>query len=242
MIKTVIIEDERASQELLGMKLSTLFPEIKIVNIIDNVDESVTYLSREEVDLVFMDNQIKGGFASDILNKLPNDLTLHIIYITAFSEYAIEALNRGAAYYLLKPFREDELITAVQRVLLTLNERKNIIQISGSGKNQMVSISEVLYIESQGTYSIFHLVSGRLVVSSKNLGYFESILPKDTFFRIHHSIIVNMGFIDSVLKGKNPQVILKPHGKHLGISQRKAPVFYATLKGFHSLLKKQNTY
>lgn len=232
MIKTVIIEDERASQELLAMKLAVLFPEIQIKKVIDNVSEAVAYLSSEEVDLVFMDNQIKGGFSGDIFKQLSVELTFSVIYITAFSEYAVEALNRGASYYMLKPFSEDELKTAVRKVLNSYYENKNVIQITGSGSNQFVNFNELVYIESQGTYSLFHITGGRTVVSSRNLGYYEAKLPSSVFFRIHHSVIVNMNFIASIMKGKNPKVILKTDGKQLDISQRKASAFYLALKGF----------
>jgi two-component system LytT family response regulator len=236
MIKSVIIEDEKASQELLAMKLAVLFPEIKIIKVIDNVHEAVACLSSSDINLVFMDNQIKGGSASDILDQLPAELPFSIIYITAFAEYAIEALNRGASYYLLKPFGEEDLKMAVQKVLHVFYENNNIIQISGSGVNQMVSISELVYIESQGTYSIFHTESGRTIVSSKNLGYFEVRLPSATFFRIHHSCIINMNFISSIQKGQHPKVILKTDGIQLEISQRRAPSFYTAMRGFNLFL------
>jgi two-component system LytT family response regulator len=236
MIKTVIIEDERASQELLVMKLTALFPEIQIKKVIENVSEAVAYLSSEVVDLVFMDNQIKGGFSGDILDQLPPEFTFGIIYITAFSEYAVEALNRGASYYLLKPFSEDELKNAVQKVLNLYNENRNVIQINGSGSNQFVNLNELVYIESQGSYSLFHITGGRTVVSSKNLGYFEAKLPSSVFIRIHHSAIINMNFIASIIKGKNPKVILKQDGRQLEISQRKASSFYAAIKGFDRVM------
>jgi two-component system LytT family response regulator len=100
MIKCVIVEDELPAQALLADKLKRLFPEIAIMCMFDYMQEAVNYLSHNKVDLVFLDNRLKGGFGLDVIEQTGH-LDFEVIFATAYSEYAVDALNKGAIFYLL---------------------------------------------------------------------------------------------------------------------------------------------
>ena len=221
MIQCVIIEDEKASQDALIRKLNVFYPNINITAVIDNAPGAITYLSENKIDLVFVDNHIKQGRGMDVINHF-KEKKFKIIFSTAFSEYAIEALNNNASYYLLKPYSDDEFKLAVQKCVLS--DKDTIKSITIGSNKEIVFFKSILHLQSEGAYTIFHLEGGKTIYTSKNIGYYEKLLPSKYFFRIHHSSIVNQSKIKTINKGLNAYALLK-NGTQLQISTRKLKEF-----------------
>lgn len=221
MKQCLIIEDEKASQDALIHKIKTHFPNINIKAIIDNVPEAISYISKHKIDLVFVDNHIKRGRGMDVINHFKNR-NFAVIFSTAFSEYAIEALNNNASYYLLKPYSDDEFITAVEKTLEGYTDNSKSIIIGNNKEN--IPYQSIVYLRSEGAYTIFYLEGGKTIYTSKNIGYYEKHLPLWCFFRIHHSTIVNTSKIIEIEKDKGVSVILK-NGTSLSVSNRKLKKF-----------------
>ena len=116
MINCVIVEDELSGQMLLRERLARLFPEVSIVGLFDQPKQAIDFLESQKVDLVFLDNRLKGGYGLDVLQRFPEP-EFEVIITTAYTEYAIDALNSGALYYLLKPFSEEDFMLAVELAL-----------------------------------------------------------------------------------------------------------------------------
>ena len=114
-IKSVIVEDELAAREVLKNYLSKYCPQIEIVGEAQNIKEAVPLLHEIQPQLVFLDVEMPFGNAFDVLEAC-KDLQFETIFVTAFSEYSLKALNQSAAYYLLKPISIEELIVAVNKV------------------------------------------------------------------------------------------------------------------------------
>jgi two-component system LytT family response regulator len=226
MIKCVIVEDEPLAQALLADKLKRLFPEITIKCIIDNKQEAVTYLSHNKLDLVFLDNRLKGGFGLDVIEQTVH-LGFEVIFATAHSEYAMDALNKGAIFYLLKPFSEKDFSTAIEKAIRKINEKKMLLSIDN---DTIVKLDDIMFIMSDGAYSVFTLLNKSTIMASKNLGYFDKRLPANSFFRIHHSIIVNIKHVIKVNNGRSPQLLLSDGVTYLSVSQRKAKAVFDKLK------------
>lgn len=226
MIYCIVVEDELASQEILLSRIRSLYPEILIKACFRHKDEVLQFLSKHHVDLIFLDNHIIGGFGIQVLQQVHLPST-EIIFTTAYTDYAIDALNYGATYYLLKPFNEQQFKMAVDRALQRISERKRILMI-GARQNSLVNLDEVMYIKSDGVYSEFIMSDSTKVISSRNIGLFETRLSIHHFYRIHHSYIVNLDFVMTVEKGPKPVVYLKDGTTHLPVSQRKAKAFYDT--------------
>jgi len=226
MITCAIIDDEITSQEILISRVRALYPEIEIKAVIRDRPAAVSFLRSNRLDLVFLDNHLIGGQGLQVL-KEAEMVNVEVIFVTAYTEYAMEALNNGATYYLLKPYTEDQFRIAVDRALQRISDRRRILMV-GAKHDKMIHLDEVLYIESDGVYSIFHMLDSSKVISSKNMGMFETRLSSYHFYRIHNSTIVNMDFIDRVEKGSNPVVRLKDGKTELPISRRKAKAFFET--------------
>jgi two-component system LytT family response regulator len=224
MIRCAIIEDELPSRDILVNLIKTFYPELEIKSAIREKGQAVNFLNKNQVDIVFMDNHLIGGMGLQVLDEADVKNT-EIIFITAYTDYAVEALNNGATYYLLKPFSEAQFREAVDRALKRIGDRRRILMV-GAKHDTMIHLDHVRYIESDGVYSVFHMNDGNRVISSKNLGVYESRLSFYNFYRIHHSLIVNVDYIDTVEKGSSPMVKLKDGTTRLPVSQRKAKAFF----------------
>ena len=114
-IRSVIVEDETAAREVLRSYLTKYCPQVEIVGEAQNSREAIPLLHELQPQLVFLDVEMPFGNAFDVLEAC-SSLTFETIFVTAFSEYSLKALNRSAAYYLLKPISIEELIAAVNKV------------------------------------------------------------------------------------------------------------------------------
>lgn len=219
MIKCLIIEDEIAGQTILKKKIDKFFPQCELLGIIDNKDEAEDFLCHNQVDLVFLDMHLKGGLGIDIFETCKHK-GFETIVITAFKEYAIDALNNGATYYLLKPFHDDEfkkgIDLAIKRITKTVED--DTILIANNNSQTSVAISKILYLQSEGAYTLITIEDQSKILSSRNLGYYEQLLPN--FIRTHHSYIVNPKKIVVLTSGRSGEITME-NGDIVPVSQRK---------------------
>lgn len=218
MLKTtcIIIEDEKDNQCLLIHKIEKFFPQIEILKVLDHIEDAIHYLKGHEPSIIFLDIRLRGGSAFDILETLPK-INSQIIYTTAFKDYAITALNHSATYYLLKPIKDDDFRTAVEKALSQLPSKPRDPKISlfVNGSYKKVRVSDIIYIISDGAYSKIVLANTNYLIS-KNIGSLEASLPK-SFIRCHHSYLVNSDYFSDFSKN---ELKLK-NGELIPVSSRK---------------------
>jgi len=204
MIRCLIIEDDLSNQIILQNKLFRLYPEIEVIDIIDNVNDAIIFLKENEVDLVFADMHIIGGTSLDVFRAIEAPLNFEIIYITAHTDLAIDAINMKASYYLIKPIKDKPFRDGMARLLEIIDNKKGGAGIWISTKTEQCKIpfSSIIYMASDGAYTKI-VTEDKDFLSSRNLGKFESELPKNLFYRIHHSYIVNLDKVKKVQFGKN---------------------------------------
>ena len=220
MIKCLIVEDEKAGQQILLRKLTNLYPECNVLSIIDNKDEAVQFINNNELDLVFLDVQIIGGTGLDVLHECQKR-NFETVFITAYDNFAISALNENASYYLLKPIMDEEFSKGMSIVLEKIKSTKSPtkILIPNKGVYLPINLVDILYFESDGAYT-YVVTSEDRVLSSKNIGYYEKNLHADLFKRPHHSYIVNIDKIHLFKKGRSGILIMQ-NDKEIPVSQRK---------------------
>ncbi|MDR2039714.1 MAG: LytTR family DNA-binding domain-containing protein [Bacteroidales bacterium] len=224
-IRTVIVEDESAAREVLGNYLSKYCPQVEILGEAVNCKEAVSLIHQVQPELVFLDVEMPFGNAFDVLEAC-KDLTFETVFVTAFSEYSLKALNQSAAYYLLKPVSIEELITAVnkvQRQLLkeeTFNRNRVVVENfrqSQPEKRQVilptlegfevVKMEDIVRLQGNGNFTDLYLSEGRKKMVCRFLKHFEEILPYP-FMRVHKSHIININRVKSYHKGSGGYVVL----------------------------------
>ena len=151
------------------------------------------------------------------------DRSFETVFVTAYNQYAIEALNTHASYYILKPVSIDELIKAVDYVVaikkkelalenkvLTTNtaEKQGKITLPVQDGFEVVAAEDILYCKADDNYTQIFLKGGKKKLISKTLKYFEEALTDFGFARIHKSYLVNVQEITGYKKGKGGLVVL----------------------------------
>lgn len=225
MINCVIVEDELISQEVLLQKLKFHYPQCEVLKVFDNKDDAVSYLkSADNIDLVFLDGQINGGTGLDVLEACEKK-SFEVIFVTAYDKYAIDALNAAASYYLLKPLRTEDFKRGMSLVLSKINQSNSAgtILIPYKGSYAAVKHDDIIYFESDGAYTNI-ITKDDKIVSSKNIGHYEKLLPKERFKRSHHSYIVNLKHMQLLTKGRTGTIKMA-NGTEIPVAQRRMQEF-----------------
>jgi len=216
--KSVIVEDELAAREVLKNYLSKYCPQVEVIGEAQNIKEAVPMLHELQPHLVFLDVEMPFGNAFDVLEAC-KDLHFETIFVTAFSEYSLKALNQSAAYYLLKPISIEELIVAVNKVhhqilnqeifnrnkIIVANfqepkpEKQQVILPTLEGF-EVVKMEEIVRLRGNGNFTDLYLHNGNKKMACRFLKHFSEILPLP-FIRVHKSHIINLNCVKSYNKG-----------------------------------------
>lgn len=236
-LKAIIVEDEANSREILRNYLAKYCPDVNLLGEAASIQEGLSLIKESSPDLVFLDVEMPFGNAFDLLDKVP-DRTFETVFVTAYDQYAMDALNNHAAYYLMKPINIDELIKAVSHVseivkkenaledqVLTpkLNSVEGKITLPQQDGFQVLNVSDILYCKADDNYTEIFLENKKILVS-KTLKYFEEALSSFAFARIHKSYLVNVNEVVKYRKGKGGSVVVS-NGKELLVSASKKKDF-----------------
>ncbi|WP_339634990.1 LytTR family DNA-binding domain-containing protein [Bizionia echini] len=235
-LKAIIVEDEHTSRDILKNYLTRYCPNVQILGEAANVEEALVLIRNNALDLVFLDVEMPYGNAFDLLEKV-GDINFETIFVTAYNQYAMEALNAHASYYLMKPISIDELIKAVdyvtdikqkesalqdQILVPKLNAVAGKITIPQQDGFEVINTVDILYCKADDNYTEIYLTNKKKKLVSKTLKYFEDALMDSHFSRVHKSYLVNVNEIVKYVKGKGGSVVLS-NGKQVSVSaSRKA--------------------
>ncbi len=233
-LKTIIVEDEQTSREILKNYLTKYCPTVNIIGEAQDIDEALVLIRNNDLDLVFLDVEMPYGSGFDLLEKLGNT-NFEVVFVTAYDQYAIDALNKHASYYLLKPISIDKLIKAVDYVTEIKNRENELqnsvlvpkmnlsnhkITIPTQNGFEVLQMKDIIYCKADDNYTELYLNNNKIKLVSKTLKYFEDALKENGFARIHKSFLVNVAYITSYKKGKGGTVSLS-NGKELSVSASK---------------------
>ena len=232
-LTAIIVEDEANSRDILSNYLAKYCPDVSLAGEAASIEEAKELIGKYTVDLVFLDVEMPFGTGFDFLDQMP-ERTFETVFVTAYNQYAIEALNNHAAYYLMKPINIDELINAVayvreirkkedaledQVLKPKLNKVDGKISLPQQDGFQVLNVSDILYCKADDNYTEIYLVNKKILVS-KTLKYFEAALSEFPFARIHKSYLVNVNEVVKYKKGKGGSVVVS-NGKELLVSAAK---------------------
>lgn len=228
-LKAVIIDDEEASRDTLKNYLLKYCPDVRVMAQADSVKAGLEAIRQHQPDILFLDVEMPHGNAFDLLEKV-QDPSFETVFVTAFSHYALKALNLSAAYYILKPVEIDELINAVQKIkahreekgrsleafhtkilienIQTANKQLHKIVLPMMDGFEVIQVKDIVRCEANDNFTDFTLCDGRKLMICRTLKFYEELLEEFDFFRIHKSHLVNVQHIRKYLKGKGGQLVM----------------------------------
>ena len=232
-LNALIVEDEANSREILRNYLTKYCDNVTVLGEAASVQEALQLIGKNKLDLVFLDVEMPYGNAFDLLDQLP-DRTFETVFVTAYNQYAMDALNNHAAYYLMKPINIDELIKAVDYVS-EIKTKENALEdtilnaqlprvegkitLPQQDGFQVLNVADILFCKADDNYTEIFLENKKILVS-KTLKYFEEALSQFPFARIHKSYLVNVNEVIKYKKGKGGSVVVS-NGKELLVSASK---------------------
>ena len=246
-LKAILVDDEQDSRQILSNYLAKYCPDVELMAACKNIQEGLEAIKKINPDLLFLDIEMPFGTGFDLLEQV-EDISFETVFVTAYDNYAIQALNMSAAYYLLKPIDIDELVIAVDKIksekeqnvdsfhvqvlldnIKQENERPKKIMLPTFEGFEIVPIDQIIYCEADDNFTKFHLKDGKPLLISKTLKHFEEMLPKTKFVRIHRSSLINTDYVVRYTKGKGGYVTME-NDVELEVSPKKKPQFLEVFK------------
>lgn len=240
MIKVLIVDDEKNGIENLKLILEKRYSdEISVVAEANSVDLAYELFLKSFPDLIFLDIEMpeKNGF--ELLKKL-NHFDFEVIFVTAFSNYGIDAVKFSALDYVLKPIDFAELQLSIQKAKKRISEKKgnksleNLVEylrhendktnhkiaISSLKEIHFVAVNQIVRCESSNSYTTIFIKNQEQIVSTTSLFEYQNLLEKYGFIRCHQSHLVNKNYIKSIKKSEG-NILLLTNKDEIPISREK---------------------
>ena len=236
-MRAIIIDDERLARTELR-KLLQDYPEVEVVDEAANADEGINKIDTLQPDLVFLDIQMPGKTGFDMLAEL--ERAPHVIFTTAYDEYALKAFEVNALDYLLKPIEPKRLADAMQKLHVAETKENHVIPenfnqsilteadqvfVKDGERCWFVKLSDIRLFESVGNYAKVFFASNKPLIL-KSLNALEERLDPKTFFRANRKHIVNLRMIEKIEPYFNGGLLLElKGGEKIEVSRRQTVKF-----------------
>ncbi len=216
-MKAIIIDDEKRSADNLRMLIVEYCPDVEIIAICHDAKEGIEAVRKLKPELLFLDIQMPFTDGFSVVEAV-KDVKPHVVFTTAFSEYAVKAFRVEAADYLLKPIDPSELREAVERIKTKpaggdqilerieaiendLRNRNAKLAIQGVEGYSLVDYTDVVRLEASSNYTHIFCKNGKKYTVAKVLKDFDEQLSGAGFFRSHSSHLVNLSHVIRYIRG-----------------------------------------
>jgi DNA-binding LytR/AlgR family response regulator len=242
----LIAEDELLLRAQLIARLAEAWPELEIVGEAENGEDAVAMIEEAKPDVVFLDIRMPGLSGIEVARRLGG--RCHLVFVTAYDEYAVAAFDEGAIDYVLKPVTAERIAKVVTRVkarlasppldltalLARLAEHENAsaplkwIRASLGPTMQMIPVGDVLYFQAEDKYTKVVTDSGEALIKKPIKELYEELDP-EAFWQIHRGTIVNLRAIARVERDwrDQPVITLRSRPEKLTVSRTFAHRFKA---------------
>lgn len=247
-LKALIVEDEQASREILKGYLEKYCEDVELCGMADSVKPALQLIQSQKPDLVFLDIEMPFGNGFDLLDQL-EEIDFDIIFTTAFSDYALQAIQVSASHYLLKPINIDELIEAVNQVKENRQKENKYLNTKILVENvklenqqlhkivlptlegfEVVGVKDIIHCTAEDNFTSFKLGDGSKKLICRSLKYYQQLLQDFGFIRIHKSHLINKNYVSRYRKGKGGTVIMT-NGDEVEVSVSRKKEFLQAFEG-----------
>ncbi len=245
-IRAVIIDDEEGSRHTLKNLLSEYCPNVAVLGMADGPATGWKVINEYQPELVFLDIRMPAADEGFQLLESIDNINFAVIFATSFDEYAIRAIKFSALDYLLKPINILELQRAVNRYQKRRgeNDQQGIRNLSNTPSTEtekefqkiglpsldgvsFIDLANILRCEADGNCTIFHLTTGKKLLVTKTLKYYDGLLSDSNFYRIHGSHLINLSHI---VKYRKEGTVEMSDGNEVYVSARKKKGFLEKLQ------------
>lgn len=232
-MKAIIIDDETLARQLLKNYIEK-HDGLELLAECENGFEGVKAINSKKPDLIFLDIQMPKLNGFEMLELL--DYSPQVIFTTAFDEYALQAFDKNAIDYLLKPFAYNRFEQAVQKASDKFKDGKQIdlpkvkedykpdeklnrIAVKQRSNIELINVDDIFFLEAQDDY--VNIVSSKgNFLKQATMSYYENHLNENDFVRIHRSTIINVNYLEKIeLLEKESYLAIMKDGKKLSISK-----------------------
>lgn len=241
-LQAVIVDDEDHCVKTLAWELDACEPACALLEAFTDPTAALEAIPSLSFDLLFLDIEMPRLNGFEFLTRLGERMpkTPHVIFTTAYSEYAVKAFKYSAVDYLLKPIGGDELNTALARLpapgtpahaqdathLKVLfdnfqeaaNGRPMRLSLPTSDGWELVSIGSIVRCQSDGSYTDVYLDGGQVLTISRNLKQVEDSLADAAFYRVHNSHLVNLSHVRKFVRQDGGTLVMSD-GSNVHVSR-----------------------
>lgn len=246
-LKAIIVDDEERARRVLHSMLKQEDAEIEILAECSNVPSAVIEINKHQPDVVFLDVEMPDYSGFELYDFFKGDIDFQIVFVTAYSEYAIRAFEVSAVDYVLKPVSPDALLKALEKVKERLKAdvvksnatlRSNLatkglekIAVPNSTGLEIIKTSDILYIEADGAYCKFFFADKPSILISKSLKHYETQLAGlSNFFRPHRSFLVNLDALKEY--NRNDGTLILDNGNSIPVSRSNRSQMDSVIEGY----------
>lgn len=225
MLRTLIVDDEPKARRIMCTLVEKYCPDLEVIGTTDDVPSAVKMINKHQPDLVFLDIEMPGYTGFQLLDFFEN-VNFQIIFVTAYSDYAIQAFQVSAIDYLLKPIEIKPLKLAVEKAVQQrqssdqtqrLEALKANLNPTGAIKKVALPVADgfifvepedIIYLQADGSYTNIFLQDGQKLLVTKKIKEFVRILSHPCFFKTHRSYLINLNRIKQYVKHDGGYIVM----------------------------------
>ncbi|MFN3951531.1 MAG: LytR/AlgR family response regulator transcription factor [Thermaurantimonas sp.] len=247
VITAIIVDDELHSRRGLKSLLADHFPEISVLAEAKDLPEAVKLIHEHHPTVIFLDVEMPGYSGTQIFEFFPNsDVDFKIIFVTAYSEYAVTAFELSAIDYVLKPITLEALSRAIGKLKSALKADKTLekerlqalianiqnpddarLVLPSNDGQAVVKLNDIVFLKADSSYTEIYLADGSKLFLSRKLLEFEKLQNYGPFMRTHRSYIVNLSRVKKILKHDGG--LIMDNGREVALASDKKQLLYEKL-------------
>lgn len=247
MIKCIIVEDDKFSQEALVDTINGHCRNIVILAVCASPEEGVKAIRELSPNLIFLDIEMPGMSGFEML-KLVGDMDFEVIFTTSYNEYVLDAIRSNAFDYLTKPIKPKELKDSIDRLVekkvRTRNQKFEQLaeSLTAVNKNRrialptfdgfiFVNVKDIMHCKSESNYTTICMQNGEKIVVTRTLREIEGSVNSPEFYRVHNSHFVNLAFMKKYVRGSGGYLVMSD-GTTINIARNRKDKFLKLLERF----------
>ena len=236
MLKVILVDDEPKSIKSLEWELENLCEGVEVIGSFTDPHKALDFLKHSTPDCIFLDIEMPEIDGFQFLENF-QQRHFEVVFVTAYDQFAIQAIKEDALDYLLKPIDGDDLVATVAKIKLRIKKKsgedvleRSLLALSGKkvpisvdGKIMFLDPNEIYYCKSDGNYCRIFREGEKPLFVTKKLKEIENLLPQDRFYRVHNSYVINLDKVKEYLK--TDAYVILDNQERIPVSRNKKSTF-----------------